>query len=181
MLVCGWCGDGLLVKVRFSLSRRVWRVDNCELVGHSGAENSALHLAVARNYQTHAAGFDFMGFFLILTAFSCLQTHPDLKNLTDALVAVKKYADDMNKTVKLSENKKEFTRLAGIIEGLGAIKVSLCFLLVGWFLIIKKKIQSPLLFSDEKMKISTEGQVYNWMILFRCEKIEVSWFCLISF
>ncbi len=55
----------------------------------------------------------------------CLKSHPDYKNLTDALVAVKKYADDMNKTVKLSENKKEFTRLAGIIEGLGAIKVRL--------------------------------------------------------
>lgn len=83
-----------------------------------------------------------------LSLLSCLQGHPDLKNLTDALAAVKKYADDMNKTVKLSENKKEFTRLAGIIEGLGAIK-------------------APLLWSDEKVKVTVEEKVYTWMILFR--------------
>ena len=75
------------------------------------------------------------------------QEHPDLKNLTDALVAVKRYADDMNKTVKLSENKKEFTRLAGMIEGLGTIK-------------------APLLWSDEKVRVSADAECYTWVILF---------------
>jgi hypothetical protein len=75
------------------------------------------------------------------------EDHPDRKNLTDALVAVKKYADDMNKTVKLSENKKEFTRLAGMIEGLGAIK-------------------TPLLWSDEKVRVQWDSELYTWMILF---------------
>ncbi len=75
------------------------------------------------------------------------ETHPDRKNLTDALAAVKKYADDMNKTVKLSENKKEFTRLANIIEGLSVIK-------------------SPLLWSDEKVRIQADGESFTWMILF---------------
>lgn len=73
--------------------------------------------------------------------------HPDKDNLVAALEAVKKYADDMNKTVKLSENKKEFVRLSSIIDGLSLIK-------------------SPLLFSDETVQISADAESYTWMILF---------------
>lgn len=75
--------------------------------------------------------------------------HPDLENLKKALVSVKKYADDMNKAVRLAENRKEFQRLTGIIEHLNQIK-------------------SPLLWSDDKLKIIgvSETDACSWMILF---------------
>lgn len=83
------------------------------------------------------------------------EEHPDLENLRQALVAVKRYAEDMNKAVKvscaprrratdcsrllqMSENKKEFARLSQIVEGLSAIR-------------------TPLLWSDEKVRVNVDG------------------------
>lgn len=56
----------------------------------------------------------------------------------------------MNKTVKMSENRKEFARLSMIIDGLSAIR-------------------SSLLWSDDKLKITLgpgENDSCPWMVLF---------------